>query len=1172
MASNRWPSRPARRTAAHLAARPLAHAVLTLFASLLLILGAAPLALLGPVTTVHAQGGGSLTIKVYKDVGRDGVDSSGTEPGISGVSVSLYTSDNLQARLSTTAASGVVPFTDLPDGDYRIEVSLLPDYAVSVPGNDTNPGLVSFVTISGGSATPVHVGLRQLTSGVDSGHLVPPESGAPSGKRNITTRVWDDADSNGIQDAGEPGLPDVSLELVTSSYGHVATSVPVTGTLGRYTFGDVPSDQSYYIHVLSATTGYTFTIRDLTAGSRNSDMSLGTGLAFVPTGLTGANIDSVDIGFTRASVSGFVWRDVNTDGISDPAETRTDGVVVELVNSSGTPVFTTTTHIEFNPADPLNSLHGVFKFPGVATGTYSVRIPSSQFSAGAVLGGAATPSNPPSGDDIGLLNGNVISPTGVPDATVGDYVESAPFTLDFSNVVGGSNRKSDALFGFYKGSVGDLVWFDVNRDDNPTGENGQNGLTLFVDDGRGGGIANDGIRNGTELVATTGDNLSTGPGYYLFDDLPLGITYTIVISPDNFLSGATLDGVAVGNAIKATNSLSQTYYYTTTPTLTVTNPNHFAADFGLTWTDIGNFVFEDVNGSGAYEAGDNPIPGATVELYRAGGGAPVLTATTDITGNYILPNQPSGGYYAVFDLSTAVPTYTNYIASPKVFTATVDPANAVGDYTDLITSSISSGRWRTPVFTPTAGIVNNGVDAGFYLPATVSGRAFFDTNNDGHDALTPEPGMRGVTVNLHRADALTVVLSTTTTALSDTGAYTFTGVVPGAYVIDFVNPVSDTFALITGTTNVSTTGGVYNSDVVTVTGTVGNTGPVDVTSGTPVKYLDAGFQGRGDVSGRVFLDKNGSDTQDLPDDTNLDNATAALTVTANLPNLVVTYPITPVTTIGSATTNYSFPFLPFGTGVTYTLDFTPPAETPTYMPSAANAVVTDTVDSDGPSLVITQTAATTASQVFDQGYYQNAQVTARVFEEKTGTVNNQYNVGDTGINGVTVTLDLLVAGTAVQTQTTDTTGTGLVTFTVKPGSYRLNIAETASPLTGLVTSPGWTDPVTVTTVLGNGQLFSGDTSATDGLGANSFGYYTPATITGTVFFDRNLNQLKANEPGVAGVGVTLQQGASVVSTTTTTVTGIYTFSGLLPGNYTATFTNPDTGNFAFITGGDSDVT
>ncbi|NJM06140.1 hypothetical protein HC891_07955 [Candidatus Gracilibacteria bacterium] len=82
--------------------------------------------------------------------------------------------------------------------------------------------------------------------------------------------------------------------------------------------------------------------------------------------------------------------------------------------------------------------------------------------------------------------------------------------------------------------------------------------------------------------------------------------------------------------------------------------------------------------------------------------------------------------------------------------------------------------------------------------------------------------------------------------------------------------------------------------------------------------------------------------------------------------------------------------------------------------------------------------------------------------------------------------------------------------------------------------------------------------------------HTPATINGTVFFDRDLNNLLTGEPGLQGVGVRAVGPRSLSASTD--ATGAYTITGLLPGDYTVTFTNPDTLNFAFITGGDSDVT
>ena len=88
--------------------------------------------------------------------------------------------------------------------------------------------------------------------------------------------------------------------------------------------------------------------------------------------------------------------------------------------------------------------------------------------------------------------------------------------------------------------------------------------------------------------------------------------------------------------------------------------------------------------------------------------------------------------------------------------------------------------------------------------------------------------------------------------------------------------------------------------------------------------------------------------------------------------------------------------------------------------------------------------------------------------EDAGPVDNDFEPGNTGIPTVTVGLETL-AGTPVLTGTTD--ATGLVTFTTRPGSYRLNLDPASEP-EGLLRSPGWTNPLTVTTTPPGGQRTS----------------------------------------------------------------------------------------------------
>ncbi|MEJ5345452.1 MAG: SdrD B-like domain-containing protein [Chloroflexus sp.] len=1173
----------------------------------------------GAALSVFAAG--TLTVQVYLDSDRDGTFDSG-ETGIGGVQVAVYSAESVIVGLNTTDASGQVVFPALPDGSYRIEVSNLGARVVSVPGPD-NPGLLSFVTIAGGAVTQ-RIGLREL----DGGSI---DTGAPAGTRSISVRVWDDSDADGIQDAGEPAFSGLPVRLVDSIGNTVAGPVN-TDSLGRATFNNAPTGAGYRVRILAADipTGYIVTQSfvndgDPNPGIRDSNAVLTGGnveASFPNTG-RGVNIDNVDIGFTRGAISGFVWRDNNRNGLWDTTEPRLNGVTVQLVNTStSTTVATTTTRQRIGSTQPEEG--GIFVFPNLPLATtYQVVIPNSQFASGALLFGAANSPNA-TGGDVG-------SPDGVP---AGD-VTGPSITLNAT-----TNTSTDQRFGFYKGVVGDFVWLDDDSDGTQdTGEAGINGVTVFVDDGRGGGIANDGIRNGGEIFTVTTNNPNDGqPGYYLFDDLPLGSTYRIVLDPANFQPGGALVGLGNSTGTAAINTNGDRYVYIET-TVDDTTPEDIDVDFGMTRASIGNRVFEDANGNGLFDTGEAGIPNVTISAYRASDDTLLGTATSNASGLYNLPGLPAEPIYATFDLSTAGAGYIGFVGSLQPSGVTIDPIEATyTDYSDL-TSNVGGSVWRTDIFTPTLNTANNGIDAGFYRPVrvvvrvfgetvtinntlesgepgisgvtvqvtgtesqtlttniggeaifnlrpgsytvtvttptgyltspgntgnasfsnlnsqaivnadfgyyrpgSISGLAFFDVNADGL-ANSGEPRLRNVTVEL--VNTSNAVVATTTTAAN--GTYTFNNILPADYTVRFTNPDTGNYVFITGgDSDVTTAGNVATSSTNTLT----------VPYNGSLTNIDAGFRGQTTVSGRIFEDNNADNLQDAGD-TDLSGATVTLTVTANLTNLVATYQAT----LSTPAPNYAFNNLPGGNGVSYTVTFAPPSSA--YIASDANVGSDDTIDSDGPTVTITNpTAGGTIANV-DQGYFRNVTITARVFREPSAGRNNQWDSGENGIVGVRVFLEQ--GGTPVLTRTT-TTG-GLVTFTVRPGSYNLNVDEGSSALSGLLPSSGSTAAVPVA----GSPLSSGGSSQTETTPpgtTNVFGFYTFGTVSGRVFFDGTTgpaDNLSSGEPGIGGVTVRLLDTAdTVISTTTTDSNGNFTINNVEGASYRLEFVNPDSSNFSFV--------
>ena len=74
---------------------------------------------------------------------------------------------------------------------------------------------------------------------------------------------------------------------------------------------------------------------------------------------------------------------------------------------------------------------------------------------------------------------------------------------------------------------------------------------------------------------------------------------------------------------------------------------------GVTATGVvRGFVFFDANGSGTFDAADNPIAGVRLRLVTPISGDTVLRATTDVAGTFRAAGIPVGSYAVVIDTTT----------------------------------------------------------------------------------------------------------------------------------------------------------------------------------------------------------------------------------------------------------------------------------------------------------------------------------------------------------------------------------------------------------------------------------------------------------------------------------------------------------------------------------------
>ncbi len=1036
-------------------------------------------------------GTGSVGDRVWNDTNGNGIQDSG-EPGINGVTVELLDASNTVVGSTTTSGDGNYTFSYLAAGNYSVRVvtSTLPPDLVETYDLD-GVGTANIASFS--------LGAGENRTDVDFGYRTPATA-------SVGDRVWDDRNGDGVQDAGEPGLNAVTVELLDASNNVIDSAI--TSGDGNYTFSSLVAG-TYSVRVVTAS---------LPAGMEPTFDADGIATPHIATFTltTGQARTDIDFGYRgTASVGDRVWTDTNGDGIQDSGEAGINGVTVELLDASNNVVATTTT-----------SGDGNYTFSHLNAGNYSVRIVTSSLPAGVA----------PTYDLDGVATPNI-----------------APFAL------AGGQARDDVDFGYRgTGSVGDRLWLDTNGDGiQDPGEAGINGTTVQLFDGGGNLLA---------TTVTAGDGLYTfnnlGAGTYsvkiVTSTLPAGVapTYDLdgVATPDAAtftLAPATsrtdvdfgyrgtasigdrvwrdlnsngsqdagepgLNGVTVqlldngGNVIATTTTsgdgnytfsyllggsysvrvvsgtlppgLSPTYDLdgTGTPHIATFTLNAGTArtdvDFGYGGTSsVGDRLWIDSNGNGVQDAGETGLNGVTVELLDASDTV-VGTAITSGDGNYTFSNLAGGSY------------------SVRVVTATL-PAGLAPTY-DLD----GVGTPNIATFTLGAGVNRTDVDFGYRGTASVGDRLWIDGNGNGiQDA--GETGLNGVTVEL--LNASNAVVGTTTT--SGDGNYTFSNLDSGNYSVRVVAATLPAGLAPT-----------YDLDGV---GTP-NIASFSLAGGQARDDVDFGYRGTASVGDRLWIDANGNGVQDVGE-TGINGVTVEL---LNASNTVVG------TTTTSGDGNYTFSNLTAGSYSVRVVAATLPAGlAPTY-------------DLDGiatPNIASFTLAGGASRTDVDFGYRGTASVGDRLWLDSNA--DGVQDAGEAGLNGVTV--ELLNASNVV-VGTTTTSGDGNYTFSnLTAGNYSVRVVA--------ATLPAGVAPSYDLDGIGTPNIASfsltGGASRTD----VDFGYRGTASVGDRVWLDTNGNGAQdGGETGLNGVTVQLLNASStVIATTNTSGDGNYTFSNLMAGNY-----------------------
>jgi hypothetical protein len=335
---------------------------------------------------------------VWDDIDGDGRQDAG-EPGMAGITVQLWNSAKTSLIDSAiTNASGIYSVIAPLPGNYRVRV-LLPNPSDEfspkdmaggddLKDSDINPSGADFGFTDSFNLASNVISITTKDAGIKI-FRTPTPTRTPT-PINVGNFVWDDVDGDGNQDAGEPGMAGITVQLWNSAKNDLIDSA-ITSVSGIYSV-TAPLPGDYRIRVILPSPSDQFSPKNMAADDlKDSDINpSGADIGFTDVYTFASNlisITTIDAGIIRyrtptptrtptpINVGNLVWNDLDGDGVQDGNEPGLGGITVQLWNSAKTQLMGSTT----------TNASGIYTLIAPTPGDYRVRVlrptGSDQFTA-----------------------------------------------------------------------------------------------------------------------------------------------------------------------------------------------------------------------------------------------------------------------------------------------------------------------------------------------------------------------------------------------------------------------------------------------------------------------------------------------------------------------------------------------------------------------------------------------------------------------------------------------------------------------------------------------------------------------------------------------------------------------------------------------------------------------